>query len=392
MFDQIKDGLQDMFIKHDPKMLNNIYGSQAVTPYWVADMEFPVANAITEELRRLVDRGIYAYEFNSRGVLEALVAWYGKRNNLSLNADSFIQVPGVLTGISLLLQALTEPEEGVLIQVPAYHQFDNVISRVNRKVVRNPLVINNGKYEIDFNDLEKKLCSENIKVMLLCNPHNPTGRVWTVDELQRLVDIAEKHQVYIISDEIHSDIVYSGHHFNSIVSLAYDKSIALLGSPAKTFGMHSISNGYIYTENQAVFSKVDALASAMYLDHGNALSTFATIAAYEKGEQWVDDLLTYLEATVGWIEDFIKEELPQVRMFKPEGTYQIWFDFSGLGLNDEELKSLVFHKAGMGLTPGSWFGAGSDQFLRMNIASPLARIQDSFERLGIEVNRHLSAS
>lgn len=386
-FDAINEGHEDLFIKHSPEMLQNIYGNRSITPYWVADMEFPIAAPISAELQRLVDRGVYSYEFNSHGVYSALVSWHKKRNQLSLNADSFVQFPGVLTAIALLLQTLTEENDGVLIQVPAYHQFEMVITKANRKVVRNPLSPRNGKYEIDFDDLEVRLQNDNVKVMLLCNPHNPTGRVWTREELQQLVDLAEKYQVMIISDEIHSDIVYAGHRFNSVLALNYDKAIAVLGSPAKTFGMHSISNGYIYTENQDMLSKMSAVSEAMYMDHGNAFSTFATIAAYEKGEHWLDDLLVYLQTTINWIENYVQKEMPKVTLFKPEGTYQIWFDFSGLGLSDEALRSLVFDKAGMGLTPGSWFGTGSDQFLRMNIASPLAKIQSSFGRLSEEIKK-----
>ena len=361
----------DMFIKHDSGMLKNIYGTEEIKPYWVADMDFAVAAPITEELKRLVERGVYSYEFNSQGVYSALVEWNKKRHNLSLKSDSFVQVSGVLTGVSLLIREFSEPGDGVLIQNPAYHQFPQMISSAGRKVVKNPLVVEDGKYKIDFDDFEQKLKTENVKIVLLCNPHNPTGRVWTREELSKLIEIAEKYQTLIISDEIHSDIILGDNSFNSLASFDYEKSIVLLGSPAKTFGMHSISNGYIYTENDALFQQIKGVVSSMHLGHGNALTTFATIAAYKHGEQWLDELLVYLENTVNWVKAFIREEMPSVKMFRPEGTYQIWFDFSELGLTDDDLKALVFQKAGMGLTPGAWFGATDGGQMRMNIASPL---------------------
>lgn len=258
LFDKKTEQNKDMFIRHDQDMLNNIYGTTDIKSYWVADMDFAVANPITEELRRLVDRGIYAYEFNSKGIFEALVNWNKVRHNLTLNSESFIQVPGVLAGIGLLLREYSEPGDGVLIQTPAYHQFAKIIASANRTVVNNPLVIKDGKYQIDYDDFEHKLKNDNVKIVLLCNPHNPTGRVWKKDELQKLIDIAEKYQVLVISDEIHSDIIFSDQNFNSLMSFGYDKSIALLGSPAKTFGMHSISNGYIYTENKSLFKPIKA--------------------------------------------------------------------------------------------------------------------------------------
>ena len=274
-----------------------------------------------------------------------------------------------------------------MIQTPAYHQFENLIRKNNREVVKNPLLIKEGRYEIDYDDFEQKLQNGHVKAIVLCNPHNPTGRVWKRDELQKLIDIAEKYQVLVISDEIHSDIIFSGHSFNSLMSFDYERSISLLGSPAKTFGMHSISNGYIYSGNNELHKQIKELSASMYLDHGNAMSTFSTIAAYEKGGEWVDGMLDYLESTVRWIEQFIQQELPLVKMFRPEGTYQIWFDFSGLELDDDALKALVFEQAEMGLTPGTWFGADSVQFMRINIASPREKIKDSFNKLKDVVNR-----
>ncbi|WP_295902492.1 aminotransferase class I/II-fold pyridoxal phosphate-dependent enzyme [uncultured Vibrio sp.] len=372
---------KNMFIKNDPRMLKNIYGTTDITPYWVADMDFKVAQPISNALHDLVNRGVYAYEFNLKGVQSALVAWYEKRHQLSLNSDRFIQVPGVLSGLALLIREFSSDNDAILLHSPAYHQFESLITRANRKVVKSELVIKDGHYQLDLEAMEQQIQTQNVKIILMCNPHNPTGRVWNEDELTAVVKLAQRHDIMIISDEIHSDILLSQSRFTSLASFDYENIIALLGSPAKTFGMHSISNGYLYTNNKDYVEQTKALVSALYLDHGNALSTFATIAAYKEGHEWLDEMLVYLNESVEWVDAYLQHELPEVKMFKPQGTYQIWFDFSALNLNNNELQSLLFHKAKMGLTPSSWFGSNDASLYRMNIATSLENIQYSFRQL-----------
>ncbi|WP_285163308.1 MalY/PatB family protein [Shewanella goraebulensis] len=380
-FNSASQFAENNFIKSKPEMLNNFYGTTDVFPYWVADMDFSVAEPISNELSRLVERGVYSYEFNEQAVFSAISNWHAKRHDISLNPENFVQVPGVLSGIALLLRELTNEGDAVLIHTPAYHQFANLITKADRKVVKNELVIADDKYQIDFDAFEAQIKRQNVKAMIFCNPHNPTGRVWTQSELAKVVEIAKRHNVMIISDEIHSDIIFKGHQFTSLTSFDYDNVVTLIGSPAKTFGMHSISNGYIYTNNATMLTGIKKLIGALYLDHGNALTTFATIAAYEKGAEWVDEMLAYLEQTVSWITEFAAQHIPQLKVYKPEGTYQIWFDFSALGLSEQRLKEVVFKQAKMGLTPGNWFGAQSPQFMRMNIATSRENICASFELL-----------
>ncbi|GAA4278656.1 MalY/PatB family protein [Aquimarina mytili] len=385
LFNTVYNDYEHQFAKSNPNYLKSMFGTTDVVPFWIADMDFKVTEPITNELQRLVDRGIYAYEFNPNEVFKAIADWNLKRHQLQLNSKSFVQVSGVLTGIALLIRELSNEGDGILVQTPVYHQFYKLINTANRKIVRNPLNIVDGKYQMDFEDLEQKLRAENVKILLLCNPHNPVGRVWNQKELEKLIQLAKAYNITIISDEIHSDIIYSNAKFNSIASLS-DKHIAILGSPAKTFGMQSISNGYLYIPNQDVFSKVKTTIESMYLDHGNAFSTFATIAAYTKGEDWVNELVRYLEKSVKWIQNFILNEIPQVKIFVPDGTYQIWLDFSDLNLSEDDLKDLVFNKAQLALTPGAWFDDNHQNFMRINIASPLSKLQDAFTNLKTAIN------
>ncbi|MFM2587252.1 MalY/PatB family protein [Vibrio sp. TBV020] len=369
------------FIKYQPEMLENIYGHQDVFPYWVADMDFQVAQPITDEISRLAQRGVFSYEFNEQAVFNSISAWHRDRNSLELSPQQFVQVPGVLSGIAMIVRHLTDEGDSVLIHTPAYHQFSNLITKAGRNVVSSKLIDVDGHYEIDFADLDKQLSEHQVKVMIFCNPHNPTGRVWTKEELDKVTQVATKHDVAIISDEIHADIVYGDNQFHSLVTTGYDKLVTLLGSPAKTFGMHSIANGYIYIENETLFKGFKQLVASMYLDHGNAISTLATIAAYTKGHQWLDEMNAYLSDTVDWIDEFVSKNIPAIKMFKPQGTYQIWFDFSKLGLSVEQLREVVFNRAKVGLTPGQWFSAESGQYMRMNIATDRDNIIASFKAL-----------
>lgn len=390
-FDQKNNALKNNFIRNSSSMLNGIFGTTEVTSFWVADMDFSVANPIKAELQRLVDRGQFAYEFNSQGVFKAISDWYQRRHDLTLSVDSFVQVTGVLTGIALLIRELTEKGDSVLVQSPSYHQFPKVITTAGRTVVKSPLKIIDNHYEMDFDDLETKLSASDVKVMILCNPHNPTGRVWRKEELDHVLKIADRHNVTIISDEIHSDIIHSGHNFTSLMSLDAKKHGALIGSPSKTFGMQSISNGYIYTENQELLSAMRELAESLYVDHGNAFTTFATIAAFEKGEEWLDELLEYLQGNIDWIKDFLLTELPKVKMFPVEGTYQAWFDFSATGLSGDDLVK-VFGEAGFGASPGTWFDNEAKHFARMNFANPRSDIEKAFKKLKVTLEQPRKAA
>ncbi|MGY5453146.1 MalY/PatB family protein [Agarivorans sp. MS3-6] len=377
--------LSHKFIKHDSNMLNQIYGTEDITPYWIADMDFPIASPITQAMQHLVSRETYSYEFDSKTVFNSISAWNKDRHNLELNPDHFVQVPGVLSAIALLIRDFSNEGDGVLIQTPVYHQFRRLIESAGRKAVNSPLKIEGDRYVIDFEGFEKQLKSGDVKMVLLCNPHNPVGRVWTQGELQRLVAIAKEYDTLIISDEVHGDIIFEGSTFTSMASLEYINSLTIIGSPAKNFGLNSISNGYIYSDNQVLRDKIKATSASMSLDHGNAFTTYATIAAYQHGKAWFDAFLAYTEKTRNWIITFMATELPQVKTFAPEGSNQIWFDFTGLDLEPAQLKSLLAQHAKMALTPGTWFGEPNENYYRMNFASPLEQIQASFDLLKLSI-------
>ena len=377
----------DKFIKHDSKMLNQVYGSDDVTPYWIADMAFPIATPITKAMQDLVSRETYSYEFDSETIFKEIALWNQKRHGLELEPTQFVQVPGVLSAIALLIREFTEKGEGVLIQTPVYHQFRRLIESAGRTVVNNTLKIEQDHYVMDFDAFENQLRDGNVKMVLLCNPHNPVGRVWTQQELARMVEIAEKYQTLIVSDEVHADIVFDSAKFTSMAEFDYEKSVSIIGSPAKNFSLNSISNGYIYTADSELKEQINATVESMALNHGNAFTTYATIAAYQQGEAWFEQFLQYTQDSRDWIVSFMAENLPQVKVFKPQGTNQIWFDFSGLGLEAEQLKSLLVNDAKLALTPGTWFGEPDKNFYRMNFAAPLEQLKASLQSLRDAVNQ-----
>ncbi len=379
MFDTAPAKTGDTFVRHNPNYLKMFYGTDQVTPFWVADMDLPIADPIKDALRYVAERGQFAYEFNSEGIFAAIAGWFDRRHGLTLKPENFVPFPGVLTAISLLIRELSDEGDSVLMQVPAYHQFGKMISSAGREAVKSSLINEGGAYKMDFEDLEAKLAAPKVKLMLLCNPHNPIGRVWTANELARVVEIAERNNVTIISDEIHADIIYGDNRFTSLSALDNQRHVSVLGSPAKTFGMQSISNGYIYTENDAILKRMKHVEDSMYLGHGNAFTTFATIAAYEKGDAWVDELLAYLQGTIDWIGSFLTDELPSVKMSPVEGTYQLWLDCSDTGLEGDALKAKL-GEAGFGATPGIWFDEDATRFIRINIAAPRADVQDALRR------------
>lgn len=380
-FDQPVEIGQHNFVKANPTFLKNMFGATDITPLWIADMDFRIAKPITDAIERLAQRGVFAYEFPPQEIHQSLSAWYLRKNALALNPDHFMVINGVLTGIAVILHEFSKKGDNILIQTPVYHQFAKAIKENGRNVITNSLKLENNRYVMDFEDLEQKLIQDQPQLILLCNPHNPVGRVWEKEELSQLVELAKKYDTLIVSDEIHSDIVFKGATFNSLTTFDYDKTIALIGSPAKTFGMQSIAAGYIYSDNNEYRKKLQHKIEAMYLNHTTSLTMYALKAAYDEGDDWLNALLAYLQQSRDEITDFIQKNIPEVSVIQSDGTYQLWLDFRKLDLSNEELDHLFFQKSKVGLAPGYWFGEDGSGFARINYASPRSVIMDALERL-----------
>ncbi|WP_196885023.1 MalY/PatB family protein [Aureivirga sp. CE67] len=385
-----EDSFESNFVKKNPEVLKQHFGISDIDSFWIADMDYKIAKPITEELLKVVHRENYGYEDVSKKVNQAISDWYLKKQNIHLKTDNFIRVNNLLTAISILVKELTEENEEIIIQTPVYPPFTGIITSHNRKVLRSPLKIENQRYKIDFEDLEKKMSKREVRYFLFCNPHNPIGSVWDKEDVEKIYFLAEKYDVIVISDEIHSDIIFNEKPFTSFTSFENSKHITLVGSPSKTFGLQGISSGFIYIPDVEIRENIKNFTEKYFLHHENSLTMYATIAAFTKGEEWLNFLLEFVQENFSWIQTFLHKELPQIKVFELEGTYQIWLNFSELNLDLESLEELVFRKAKIGLTPGKWFGEEYHNYMRMNIACSSEKIQKAFNKLKKEIKKSMN--
>lgn len=379
-FDEIYQP-KNYYYKNNNSRNRALFGTETVLPFWIADMDFKVADAITEQLNQIVARGIYAYEMPPSDYYQVMANWFNKRHQFNLKPHHFLAVPGILTGIAFLIETFSDKGDAILIQTPVYHQFQSTIEKNERVAICNSLQIKDNQYTIDFEDLEFQFKSKAIKMMILCNPHNPVGRVWTKEEISRIVTLTQQYNVLLVSDEVHSEIIFGNRKFNSLTQYNLPNIITILGSAGKTFGLQSIATGVFYITDDTLRANLNKKIEALHLNHGNAFSRYAAYAAYKNGEEWLNQMLAYVENNYQWIQQFLETELPIVKLLPLEGTYLIWLDFRALQLSKKELETLLFKKAGIGFAPGDWFGKEGLGFMRMTIACPLPVLQKAFLKL-----------
>lgn len=355
-----------------------------VLPLWVADMDFKTSDRILEEIHKRVRHGIFGYTETGTAYFEALSGWLGKHHNLKIQEKWIVKTPGVVFALAMAVKAFTKEKDAVLIQQPVYYPFSEVIRDNDRVVVSNDLVLNaDGKYEIDFEDFEKKIAENHIKLFLLCSPHNPVGRVWTEKELKRMTDICLKYQVIVISDEIHADFVYDGYKHTPLLNV--DERIAdyciTCTSPAKTFNLAGLQISNIIIPNNTLRHAFVKQIDAAGYSQANTIGIVACEAAYRYAEEWFDALRVYLQGNLDFVRDYLKRELPQIKLVEPEGTYLIWLDFRALGLKEKELEDLIVNKAKLWLDSGAIFGKVGEGFERINIATSRSVLQEALERI-----------
>jgi cystathionine beta-lyase len=350
---------------------------------WVADMDFRTAEPIVRALVERAEHGIYGYSAPTDTYQEAVIQWMKKRHNWDIQEEWLCHTPGVVPGINMMAQAFTEPGDAILIQPPVYHPFAMAIKNNDRKVVRNSLIEEDGLYRMDFKDLEAKIKAHDVKLVILCHPHNPVGRVWSRDELLRFGEICLANDVIVISDEIHGDLIYSGVEFAPFATLGDDflqKSITCT-APSKTFNLAGL-----HTSNLIIPDKKLRLRLMKKLRNNGmtGMGTFGMVAleaAYNHGEAWLADIMRYVEGNFQYLESFCSEHLPQIRVIKPEGTYLVWLDCRELGLTPEELEQVMLERAGLYLDEGYIFGDEGAGFERLNIACPRSLLKEALERI-----------
>ena len=353
-------------------------------PLWVADMDFPTAPCIQKALVRRAKHGIFGYSRPDNRYYDAVISWFRRRHNFELQSDWIINTPGVVFAIACAIRAFTNEGEGVLIQKPVYYPFFNTIQAQKRRVVNNPLVFKNGRYEIDFDDFEKKIIDENVKLFILCSPHNPGGRVWTRDELIRLSEICLKHDILVISDEIHSDITFDGHIHTTWANLskaAADKSI-ICTSPSKTFNLAGLQFSNIIIKKPEIRSAFQREYDRTGYDEPSLMGIEAAAAAYSKGEKWFEAAKEYIWQNILFTEKYFKEHCPKIKVIKPEGSYLVWLDFHEFNeLSDKQISDKILNDAKVWLDRGSMFGSEGEKFQRINVATPRPVLEEALKRI-----------
>jgi len=390
-FDELTDRSAYPTLKLDETMLNDLFGSDDVLPLWVADMDFPAPDAVIEALRRRVDHGIYGYEIRPDGPYEAMADWYGRRYNWTIDRDHIVPGASVLNAISILIEQHSEEGDGVILQPPVFFEFGMAIKANHRRRVKNPLRVVGDRYEMDYEDLEAKAADPGTKILILCNPHNPVGRVWTRDELARAAEICGRHGVLIISDEIHGDIAYPPHRYTPLGSLSAEvaqRSVTCL-SPAKTFNVAGAVDAVAVIANSEYRERFDAFVERYQITRPNVFTSAAVEAAYREGEAWLEALLVTLQGNVDFVRTFLAANVPGVKLVEPEGTYLLWLDFRELGLDAKELARFLAGEAKLALNAGYWFGREGAGFARMNIACPRSVLAEAMARLAQAVQQRL---
>lgn len=359
-----------------------------VLPLWVADMDFPVEDHIKEALIKASEHAIFGYSDTKDDYFEVLSSWYERRFFWKVKKEWLVKTPGVVFAIAMAIQALTKENEAIIIQEPVYYPFSSTIRANNRKLVINNLVLKKDKYHIDFVDFEKKIIENNVKLFILCSPHNPVGRVWTREELQKLANICLKHKVYIFSDEIHSDLVYEKDTHTIFANLSKDveDSCIVATAPSKTFNIAGLQVSNIWIANKKMRDAFkEAIDRAGYSQLNN-MGLIATKVAYKYGEEWLEELKIYLKSNIDFVRKFLKDKLPNIKLIEPEGTYLLWVDCRELGLSEKERQGLIQNKAKLWLDTGTMFGKAGAGFERINIACPRKTLEEAMNRLKEAIN------
>ena len=360
-----------------------------VLPLWVADMDFTVSEEITKSLHAAVDHGIYGYTQPKDAYYNAITNWMEKNHNWKTKREWIMKTPGVVFALGAAVKAFTKPGDAVLIQNPVYYPFTNIIRDNDRRVIDNTLVyekrVTEGKsqYSIDYEDFERKIVQENIKLFILCNPHNPVGRVWNREELQYLGEICLRHHVIVVSDEIHNDFVYPGfeHTVFANVDPRFAEFTVTCTAPSKTFNLAGLQISNIFISNETLREAFQKEIDKTGYDEPNALGTVACEAAYRGGQEWLDQLRAYLLENLNFLRAYLQEKIPQIHLVEPEGTYLVWLDCRELGMSNEELSRFMVEKAGLGLSDGYTFGRSLSGYMRLNAACPRSVLKQALEQL-----------
>jgi cystathionine beta-lyase len=378
-FDEVIDRSGTSTVKYDGRQA--FFGKSDLIPLWVADMDFKTPGFIVEAIRKRAEHEIFGYTLKPEAYTQSIVGWLKRRHNWEIKPEWISFSPGVVAGLTIAIEALSNPGDGVIIQPPVYFPFFDSVKGTNREMIENPLRLENGRYYFDFDDLKRKITPKT-KILLLSNPHNPGGMAWNEKELTELAEICLENKILIISDEIHSDLVFEGFKHTPLAGISEEvaQNSVICMSPSKTFNTAGLTTSYLVIPNKRNFVAYERLMRLPHLHMGNIFGTVALEAAYTFGDEWVSQVTKYLFGNYLFLENFFAENLPEVKAMRPEATYLIWLDFSAFGLTDEALSQKLID-AGVGLNRGVQFGKQGSGYMRMNIGCPRPVLEEALIRI-----------
>lgn len=380
-FDTVTDRKNTNAIKYD--LAKKRGKPEDAVSLWVADMDFPTAPCIQKAVAEKAAHGIWGYSRPDNRYYDALKKWYKERHNFEVQNEWVVNTPGVCFALATAVKAFTKEGESVLIQKPVYYPFFNIINSLQRKVVNSSLILKNNHYEIDFDDFERKIVQENVKMFILCSPHNPGGRVWTKQELQKISEICLAHNVLVVSDEIHSDITFGSNVHTVYGSLSEQalKNSIICTAPSKSFNLAGLQFSNIFIADEKLRKAFSKELDKTGYDEPSVFGIVAATAAYSEGADWFDSVKSYIWENILFAKKYIEENAPQIKVLVPEGTYLLWLDFSKTGLSDSEINDRVLNKAKVWLDRGSMFGKEGEKFQRINCATPRIILEDALKRI-----------
>ncbi len=380
-FDQVIDRRGSGSIKYDK--MSFFFGRDDLQPLWVADMDFATPDFILEAIKKRLGHPVLGYTMRQNSFFESYINWAKKRYDRNISREWLDFSPGVVGALALSILSMTGEGDKIIIQPPVYHPFFDVVKGNNRQLVENPLKRNaQGDYRMDFDHLQGIIDSQT-KMMIIANPHNPVGRVWRREELEELAEIALKHNLIILSDDIHADFVYAPNIYTPLARIndAIAQQTVTVTSPSKTFNIAGLSTSVVIIPNEDLRKKYRAKIKDMHLFLGNIFGNIAFETAYNEGEAWLEELLIYLRANIDFVINYLAEYLPDIKPVNPEGTFLMWLDFSGLGLSHDKVKNILINKVKLALNDGKSFGQNGENYFRLNIATPRANLKKALEKM-----------
>jgi cystathionine beta-lyase len=384
-FDEIIDRTGTSCVKWDIREI--YFGDARVLPMWVADMDFKTPDFIVNAVRERADHPVYGYTIRPDSYYTSMINWIQNLHQWKIERDWIVFSPGIVPAVNMAVMAFTRPGDKIIVQPPVYFPFFSAVKDNGRQLVYNQLLLNNGRYDMDFEDLEKQI-DHRTRMIIISNPHNPGGSAWTKDELEQLGAICTKHNLILISDEIHSDLVIPPfkHTVAASISEAMASNTVTMMAPSKTFNLAGMASSSVIISDPALRNDFQVMLDRIHVGMGNLFGMVASEAAYTHGTTWLNELLLYVKGNLDFMETYMLEKIPRVKMIRPEATYLVWLDFRELGMNNDELKKFIIEKAKLGLNDGPVFGPGGEGFQRMNVACPRAYVEEAMQRLEKAVN------